>query len=166
MQTVCSPGCALSIVNDKKEKEEAARLKRERQEWRAKVAEAKPRQYWLKRAENAVNAYIRERDREQPCISCGTWDTPEWHAGHFIPVGRSSSIRYDFANIHRQCHQCNWKMGGNQTQYEERLPAKIGLEEVERLKVAPRLKAWTREECQAIEADAKARLRELMKVTG
>ena len=112
-------------------------------------------------AEKAVNAFVRERDRDQPCISCGTNDAAEWHAGHWKSVGANSALRFDPANIHRQCDQCNVFKGGNANEYEIRLPARIGQAEVDRLKHAPRVRKWTREECQAIEQEFKSKLKEL-----
>ena len=154
MQVVCGIECAKAIAKKKREKVEKAN-DRQRKE------ELQPIQYWLKRAEKAVNAFVRERDREQPCISCGTNDASEWHAGHWKSVGANSALRYDLSNIHRQCDQCNVFKGGNATEYEIRLPARIGQAEVDRLKHAPRLRKWTREECQAIEQEFKLKLKEL-----
>ena len=154
MQVVCGIECAKAVARKKREKVEKAN-DRQRKE------ELQPIQYWLKRAEKAVNAFVRERDREQPCISCGTNDASEWHAGHWKSVGANSALRYDLSNIHRQCDQCNVFKGGNATEYEIRLPARIGQAEVDRLKHAPRLRKWTREECQAIEQEFKLKLKEL-----
>lgn len=161
LQTVCSPSCAQQLINSRKAKEQAKQDKIERQLIRERKLELKKPQYWLKRAEKAVNAFIRERDRDQPCISCGTYDASEWHAGHWVSVGASSALRYDPANIHKQCHQCNWFEGGKSTDYEARLPARIGHAEFERVKYAKRERKWTREECQQIEAHYRAKLKEM-----
>lgn len=154
--------CAVKIAEKRRAKAEEDKRKAERKELRERKQALLPIQHFLKKTERAVHAYIRERDREQPCISCGTWDTPEWHAGHFIPVGRKASIRFDYSNIHKQCQQCNTHFGGNQANYEMRLTPKIGAEEVERLKCAPIEKKWTREELAGIEAKAKSDLRALI----
>lgn len=161
MQKACSPGCALSMVAHANAKKATATAKADRKEAKTRLAELKPLQYWLKRTEKAVNAFIRERDREQPCISCGTHDAEEWHAGHWISVGASSGTRFDPANIHKQCRQCNYFGGGKAQDYEVRLPARIGPAEVDRLKNAPRSRKWTREECQAIEIEYKTKLKAL-----
>ncbi|MCM4701217.1 recombination protein NinG, partial [Escherichia coli] len=58
--------------------EKAAEKKRRREEQKQKdklkiqKLALKPRSYWIKQAQQAVNAFIRERDRDLPCISCGT----------------------------------------------------------------------------------------------
>lgn len=156
MQTVCGEiDCLIGAAEIAREKKIQAEEKRERQRIRERKQELKPIQYWLKRAEKACNAYVRARDADQPCISCGTWDADEWHAGHFLPVGRAKSIRFDAAGINRQCSQCNTHFNGNATLYEVNLIKKIGLADVERLKTAPKEKKWTREECQEIEAKYK-----------
>ncbi len=158
---VCSVPCAIGLAEKKREKAVLEGVREMQRQVKARREAIQPLQYWLKRAERAVNAYVRERDREQPCISCGTFDAETWHAGHWISVGASSALRYDLANINRQCRQCNWFEGGRSADYEARLPAKIGQAEVDRLKHAKRERKWTREECQQIEAEFKAKTKEL-----
>ena len=161
LQTVCSPSCAQQLIDSRKEKEQAKQEKIERQRIKERKLELKPLQYWLKRAEKACNAWVLARDREQGCISCGRFEAQAFHAGHHISVGASSALRFDPANIHKQCNQCNIHLGGNQAEYAMRLPARIGQEEADRLKNAPRSRKWTREECQQIEAEYKAKLKAL-----
>lgn len=165
MQKACSPGCALSMVAAANAKKAQAVAKAERQVTKAKLAEMKPLQYWLKRTERAVNAFRRAEDLQagHGCITCGTHDAEEWHAGHWISVGASSGTRFDPANIHLQCRQCNYFGGGKAQDYEARLPARIGKAEVDRLKHAPRSRKWTREECQALEQEYKAKLKWLQR---
>ena len=77
------------------------------------------------------NAYIRERDIQLPCISCGTY-TGQRHAGHYKSVGHSSScLRYNEENIHGQCAQCNGSKSGDITNYRVNLVKKIGVDRVE-----------------------------------
>lgn len=160
----CQHAYAMQALAKKQAKDAAAERKIKaatKKADRERLIELQRPQYFLKKTEKAVNALVRERDREQSCISCGTHDAAEWHAGHFIPVGRSSFLRYDLANIHKQCDACNVFGAGKATEYERRLIGRIGQAEVDRLKSAPRLKVWSREELAKIEADAKAALREL-----
>ena len=153
--------CAIKAGQARKAKEAAKKAKADRAEFRARKDALKPIQHFLKATERACHAYIRERDKDQPCISCGTWDALEFHAGHFIPVGRAKSIRYDEANISKQCDECNVHLNGNATAYEVRLIARIGKAEVERLKTAPKEKKWTREELKEIAATYRAKLKSL-----
>lgn len=165
MQKCCSPGCAISFIADQKGKKAEKEAKAERQKTKARLLELKPLQYWLKRAEKAVNALRREQDllSGYGCITCGTHDADVWTAGHWISVGASSGTRYDYQNIHLQCHQCNYFGGGKAQDYEARLPARIGQANVDRLKSAKREKKWSIQECQAIEAKAKEELKALQK---
>lgn len=160
-KTCLNPDCLVKQGRIEAAKRQARMEREQRAEKKARLRELNPLQYWLKRAEKAVNAFIRERDKDQPCISCGTYDASTWHAGHWISVGASSALRYDQANIHKQCHQCNWYEGGKSTDYEARLPARIGQAEVDRLKYARRERKWTREDCLAIEVEFRSRLKEL-----
>lgn len=161
LQTVAGPDCALRLIERRKAKQQAAADKAERQRIKERKLELKPLQYWLKRAEKAVNAWVLVRDREFGCISCGRFEAQAFHAGHHISVGASSALRFDPANIHKQCNQCNIHLGGNQAEYAMRLPCRIGTEEFARLKNAPRSRKWTREELQEIEATYKAKLKAL-----
>lgn len=78
-----------------------------------------------------VHKYIRERDKGNPCISCGEYRTLE--AGHFYAAGSYEILRFNFLNIHGQCKQCNNHVHGNLLEYRKRLIIKIGIEEVEKL---------------------------------
>lgn len=165
-QVVCSPLCAIEHSKQLREKQNksAARIEKKarqtaRREMMARLDELKPLQHWLKAAEKPFNKWIREvRDVADPCISCGTWDSPEWHAGHFIP-GTAHYTRFDEANVNKQCQKCNTHLSANLTNYEVRLEAKIGRVEVDRLKNSPRVRKFTREELQAIKTDYTARLK-------
>lgn len=159
----CSPECGAILAEQKLAKQKALEAKRERLEVFKRKMELKPLQWFLKKAERAVNAYVRFRDNEQPCISCNTWDTEEWHAGHFRSVGACSSARFDYANIHRQCSQCNTHKSGNATEYENSLRVRLGDAEVDRIKAMPKRYDWTRDELLAIEAKAKADLKQLQR---
>jgi Bacteriophage Lambda NinG protein len=164
MSPRCIP-CAIKKGRNKTLKDAAKVLKaqavRDRLAVKARKDALEPLQHFLKAAEKAVNTWIRHRDRELPCISCDTYDALEWHAGHFISVGASSSLRYDESNIAKQCQQCNWFGAGKATEFEKRLRCRIGDAEVERLKNAPRSKDWTRDELKTIKALYAAKLREM-----
>ena len=158
MQIVCSSACALVQASKQSAKQAEQKSKRERQEIRERKLECKPLQYWLKRAEKAFNAWVRERDRDNPCMACGTYDSPEWHASHFVAVGVSSALRFNESNVHKSCAKCNVFLGGNLLNYETRLRAKLGDHVVDHLKTCQRSKKWTREELLDIEKKYKSML--------
>lgn len=93
------------------------------------------------RAEAQVefNKFIRARDAEQPCISCGkpAGDLSGLHAGrdagHYRSTGAASHLRFDERNCHAQCVHCNQHLSGNVVAYRLGLVARIGLDAVEAL---------------------------------
>lgn len=80
-----------------------------------------------------VNKLVRERDFGKPCISCGKMRTLE--AGHFIPISKSTKLRYDLRNIHGQCAECNRFKYGNYVEYRKGLIARYGFKFVENLEM-------------------------------
>ena len=87
----------------------------------------------MREAQTACNAYIRERDKNEPCISCGTTKPDiQYCAGHYKTRGGHHEIRFHPFNINLQCNKhCNLHLSGNITQYRPRLIDKIGLSNVE-----------------------------------
>jgi len=156
LQRASSIECAIRIAKAKREKEE-------RRERRKRRLEVKPLSWWKAKAQSAVNAYVRERDKEDVCISCGRWHDGQWHAGHYLSVGGRPELRFDPDNIHKQCRPCNEMKSGNIAEYRPRLIAKIGLDRVEALEGPHPAAHFTREDCQRIEAEFKAKLKELRK---
>lgn len=105
----------------------------------------------LKKAEKVCNEYIRQRDKDLPCISCASENANQ--AGHYISVRLSSYLRFDERNINRQCAGCNMWKHGNPIFYRRELVKKLGEFEVEKLErdaIENRLKKWTRSELQEI----------------
>uniref|UniRef100_UPI001ABFAEF6 recombination protein NinG n=1 Tax=Xenorhabdus beddingii TaxID=40578 RepID=UPI001ABFAEF6 len=106
----CSPehGAELGIRkrNKDREKAEQARQRERRQKeveardkLKARKLAVKPRSYWIQQAQRAVNAYIRERDRDLPCVSCGTFTSAQWDAGHYRTTAAAPQLRFDERNI-------------------------------------------------------------------
>lgn len=168
LQKVChNYKCAIAF-NKQRDAEIAAREQRKhdkeaRAKWRERKADVKPLKHWEDLTQRVVNDYIRERDRDLPCISCGTWTTVQWEAGHFRSRGKASHLRYHEDNIHAQCHHCNVHLSGNQQQYRINLIAKIGAERVEALENNNTPHRYTREELDAIRKRYRALLRELVR---
>lgn len=85
-------------------------------------------------AQTVVNKYIRLRDKDKPCISCGyIGNERKWNAGHFRPQGGNQQLRFNLLNLHKQCEQCNSYKSGNLVPYRENLIKKIGLDRVEQI---------------------------------
>lgn len=103
----------------------------------------------LKKAQDVVNRFIRERDKGRGCISCGAGVE---QAGHYFPQGSHSALRYDPDNIHGQCIRCNMYLSGNLIYYRMGLVKRYGEPYVQSLeqKAKNKLKKYTREELEEI----------------
>ena len=137
MQKACGPKCASLMVEHMKARTAERAAREDRKRTRVQLEAMKPRSYWVKRAQAAINAWVRLRDADQPCISCGTTKAEAWHAGHFYSTAARPDLRFDPANIHRQCAQCNLFLSGNLIAYRLNLPARIGQAELDRLDGPP-----------------------------
>jgi hypothetical protein len=158
MQVTCGYECAVAYVRFQD-------LKKHKAETRAmrKRHNDNDRRYWIKKARVACHAYIRERDKHRPCISCGRHHSGQYHAGHYRSAGNNSAIMFDERNIHRQCAPCNSHLSGNLVEYRVNLIRKIGLEAVEWLEKQTGAKRWTIDELKAVHAEYLGRLKLLKK---
>jgi hypothetical protein len=75
-----------------------------------------------------VHAYVRERDKGKPCISCKNPWKPNFQAGHGYAAGSFETLRYNLHNINGQCEQCNLRNEGDFFNYSLNLPDRIGIE--------------------------------------
>jgi len=121
MQTTCTWEHALQYAK-------AQREKQERKELREAKRRIKTRAEWLKEAQAAFNAWVRERDYGLPCISCGRFHQGQMHAGHYRSVGAHPELRFEPANVHKQCAPCNTHLSGNAIEYRIALLKRIGFE--------------------------------------
>lgn len=85
----------------------------------------------LRLAQKAFNAFIRERDKNGFCISCGRNHRGQYHAGHYRSIGAAPHLRFNQFNVNKQCAPCNNHKSGNIGEYRINLVAKFGLEKVE-----------------------------------
>lgn len=102
------------------------------------------------KAQDVFNRWVRHRDADKPCISCGKIGN---QAGHYLPVKQFGSVRYHPDNCWLQCAYCNCYAHGNQIMYRRNLVARIGEEAVTNLEeyaIANRVKRWSREELMDI----------------
>ena len=107
------------------------------------------------KAQRIFNAYIRKRDSQDgyfTCISCGR-QTPTdlMDAGHYVPVKRSSNLRFHEMNVHGECKRCNGFDEFHLIGYRKNLIEKIGEDMVIWLEDNARTtKKWTRTELDEI----------------
>jgi DNA-directed RNA polymerase subunit N (RpoN/RPB10) len=77
-------------------------------------------------AKKEIQKWVRKRDSNLPCISCGTLTSDLWDGGHFKKAEIYSGVIFDEMNIHRQCRKCNRFLGGNELNFREGLIARYG----------------------------------------
>lgn len=159
----CSVECAIKIAESDRVKKEARQksneIKRVRLKLKALSANDRPKA--LREAQKVVNAYIRLRDKDKPCISCGRHHQGQYHAGHYRSVGSCPELRFNELNIHKQCMPCNSHLSGNLIEYRKRLIKKIGLDKVELIENYQQDKKLTIDEIRAIESEFKLKIKEL-----
>lgn len=137
LQKWCSPDCGLKLARHNQRKERKAETRRMRQH-----LNSNDRSYQLKKAQEAFNKFIRLRDRNEPCISCGRYHSGQYHAGHYKTIGAHSELRFEEDNCHKQCAPCNNHKSGNITNYRPNLIEKIGIDRVAWLEGKHELTKW------------------------
>ena len=161
LQQVCSTACALQKAQKDLQKD-AERKAKEKRKWiREQKAKVKSRGEHLKEAQQAFNAYIRERDKHRPCISCGTYTAGQFHAGHYRTTKAAPELRFEELNCHKQCAQCNNFDSGNIVEYRISLIQRIGQEAVDWLEGPHEAKHYTTDELKEIKRKYRAMKREL-----
>ncbi|MFI8608523.1 recombination protein NinG [Pseudomonas sp. NPDC077649] len=165
-QKVCCWQCGLAIA-DQPANQKKARMaidQRERREIKVRKQKVKRRSEYMQEAQDAFNAWIRQRDAGQPCISCGTTADVQYCAGHYRTVGACPELRFEPLNVHRQCNKnCNLEKSGNIVEYRIRLVKKIGAEAVAWLEGPHEPKKYTIEDLQQIKTEYRQKLRELQR---
>lgn len=122
MQKTClNPQCSLAYVREKEEKAFNTETRRKKKELKRN-----DRSYWIKKAQESFNKFIRERDKYKPCISCGRSSGCKVNAGHYRSVGAMPALRFEELNVHLQCEHCNCFQSGNAIDYRLGLIKKIG----------------------------------------
>ena len=160
-QAVCSPACAILDAPKNQEKARKSLAQVERREIKVRKEKLKSRAEHLKDTQIAFNAWVRERDAELPCISCGRHHQGKYDAGHYRTVGSNPALRFEPLNCHRQCSPCNTQLSGNIVNYRIALVTRIGAEAVDWLEGPHEAKKYTVEELKAMTADYRAKTREL-----
>lgn len=159
-QNTCSFECKVALGVFFAERSKA---KREKAERIAEIASTKilreklkTKRDWTKEAQIAFNAFIRERDKDKPCICCGmplvgsVSSGGLFDCGHYRSVASAPHLRFNEANANGQKKQCNRWGAGRAVDYRIGLIARIGLEAVESLEADQAPKKYTIAELKAI----------------
>ena len=116
--------------------QQVIKSKKEAKEWKDKKAEMKAglltMKDYIKLYQITFNTFIRARDKNLPCVSCGAEKCEEFHAGHYID-STYQYLRFNENNVWKQCSKCNTHLRGNSIPYRIELIKRIGLEDVELL---------------------------------
>lgn len=112
LQACCQYSCAITYSRGSGDRQSAATKRVKAAEKRERREALKTRKDWLREAQAAFNAMIRERDYFRPCISCGArimtmQHGGVWDCGHFRSVGAAPELRFEPMNAHKQCKTCN-----------------------------------------------------------
>ena len=142
-QVVCSTSCAVK-------QGAAASKKKEATAWKVKKAKLKQ---GLKTRTQKINEvrvifqrWIRHRDKNKPCMSCGTLTATKWDAGHYLKAELYTGLIFTEVNCHKQCQRCNQYGGGMQAEYRIGLVKRIGeaaVLELESIKDRLRVYQWS-----------------------
>lgn len=152
------------------EKSQAKRTKEVKSDIKKKKESLLTARDWVKKAQIAVNAYVRLRDEGKPCISCGSH--PEQKAGgtidagHYRSRGAAGHLRFNLFNIHAQCVKCNRYNSGNAVDYRINLIEKIGVSRVERLECDNSPKSFSIDYLSRLQKIFLKRSRHLKKLRG
>lgn len=160
-QAVCSPACAILDAPKNRDKARKSLAQVERKEVRAAKERIKSRGDHMRDAQQAFNAWVRQRDANLPCISCGRHHEGQYHAGHYLTVGANPELRFEPMNVWKQCAPCNNHLSGNLVNYRISLLQRIGAEGVEFLEGPHEPKRYTIEDLKEIKARYRALTREL-----
>lgn len=159
LQKVCSYQCALAFAEAEKKKKQEKLDRQERIKNRKRLKaykEAnKTHNDLIKEAQSAVNRYIRMRDENKECISCGTPLISEklgggFDAGHYRSRGAAPHLRFYTLNIFGQCKRCNRYLGGNYHEYRIGLIERLGIEKVEAIEADQRPRHYSDEDLRRI----------------
>ena len=183
IQKVCGPKCAIELVkqdNAKKlAKDQKIKEKLERHDLKRRRKALKRNSEYLSEAQTDCNKYIRLRDINEPCPSCGKFDHEipdifvggKWDAGHFKSRGAYPELRFNENNIHKQCKSCNGGSGKFSHKektvseaYRINLIKKIGIDKVEWLEGPHEPQKWTIEDLEEIRQYYKDKFKELSDV--
>jgi hypothetical protein len=143
------------------DKARKAIAQRDRREIRVRKEKLKSRAEHMREAQAAFNEWIRLRDADRPCVSCGRHHEGQYHAGHYRSVGANPELRFEPLNVWKQCAPCNTHLSGNLVNYRLSLLLLIGPEKVDWLEGPHQARKHTVEEIKTIKAEYRAKTREL-----
>jgi hypothetical protein len=157
-QKACKYQCAIELAQANAEQE-----KNREHRFALKAFNDSDKNILKRKAIQVFNEYIRKRDKDLPCVSCDCIVKEGMaHASHFKPANTYSYLRFDEANVHKSCSKCNVFLSGNLDAYRIRIVERIGQEELDRLDLPNKIKAWSIDELKDIIQYYKAKIKAII----
>lgn len=120
-QIVCGYECANIYGREMSEKNLKKKKAEEKKAWNKKVKEfnQSDKKFWADLCVKTCHTYIRLRDKDKGCISCGKpLKQGNTDAGHMWASGGHANLRFNEFNINAQCSRpCNKDKGGDINNY-------------------------------------------------
>ena len=150
LAVACGPVCALAIAREKTAKTNKVALIKDKRETKQKLDDMRGKPELVALAQKAFNSFIRARDADKPCISCGKPLQAAkvgggFDCGHYRSVGSAVHMRFTEDNAAGQCKYCNRHLAGNHVAYRAGLIERIGLRSVELIEADQTLRKYTKE---------------------
>ncbi len=121
-QKVCNYQCAIAYSNQQMRLQAKKIARAEKKEYYEKMMTLSDHK---KKVQKIFNKFIRLRDQEKGCVSCGiSLINRKYDAGHFYP-STYEGIRFNEQNVHAQCVPCNRNKHGNLHEYRKRITERI-----------------------------------------
>ena len=128
LQQVCSIQCSIEYGNIKAKRKAKKEYLEKKRRWKE---ENMTRQDWIKELQRVFYQFIRLRDKNKGCVSCGaTLVSRKYDAGHFYPT-TYSGLRFNEKNVHGQCVPCNRYKHSNPHEYRKRITNRISKEDLQ-----------------------------------
>lgn len=157
-EKVCSLKCAIKHARNISKEVKA-------KEWnntkKIKKEALKTKQDYIKELQVIFNRFIRLRDKDEPCISCGKKLGAKYDAGHYRSSGGNPELRFEENNVHAQCVYCNQHLHGNLINYRLGLINRYGLAVVDWLEINHEPKHYTIEELKELKEYYKQQIKKL-----
>jgi len=162
-QKACSVKCAMVVAKQPANLKVARKAIDQlvRSEIKVRKEKLKTRGDHMRECQVVFNEWIRLRDAELPCVSCGRHHDGQYHAGHYRTVGAHPELRFEPLNVWKQCAPCNNHKSGDIVNYRIELVRRIGLERVEWLEGPHEPQRYTIEDLKAIKAEYRAKIKQL-----
>jgi len=130
--TYCNSDCMFNNIKHALPKliAKGAKIKEKSVKVRHKEATKKlrTRTQWYNMMQVEVNKYVRLRDINEPCCTCGTTSQSiKYDAGHCFTRAARPDLRFNLTNIHKQCSvKCNQHGSGMRLEYQSFITSKYG----------------------------------------